>query len=315
MRSMRGLNIPQDVTLLYWGERRRTALVGLLNREHQVTVISSPVELAKGGRSADVLVVDLPGLIRRRIVEEVRHHYRGRLIVLLDPGDSSHDLPPDPNRTLLTRPFSVHELLAALAGSASPQSPSDPTDDPAVLPRKAQAHEATSRRGRGRMLVAHVGPWLVRSWRERRPVRVSAILVTAALAIMIAYALVQPGAGCGSACEGLAGAGLASPSTTIFPVVAGPDTTASSTTEAGPTTTDASVGPTADAASQVDGVTSSGAGIPRTTAGSSGTPSPTSPPDPTQPPPTAAPTTAPTTTRPKPSTTTTTTTTTTTIGP
>jgi hypothetical protein len=258
--------MPQSVTLLYWGERRRTELLALLGQERQLNVTTSPVELAKGGQSADVIVIDVPTVIRRVHCEWVRRHYRGRLIVLLEPGDSGHDLPPDHNRTVLTRPFSVQELSAALAGSAPPQPPSDRADDPrTVLPRRAQAHETTSRLGRGRSLVAHVVPRLVRSWWERRLVRVSAISVMAALVFMVAFALFTQGAGCGSACDELTGADLTLPSTTVTAVVAGPATTASSATIADPTTTDPSVGPIADAASRIDGATDATPQIARTT--------------------------------------------------
>lgn len=301
--------MPQSVTLLYWGERRRTELSALLGRERQLNVIRSGAELAGGGQSVDVLVVDVPALIRRSVVEQVRGHYRGRLVVLLDPGDSSHDLPPDHDRTMLTRPFSAQELSATLAGSAPRQVPSDPADDPGtVLSRRAQAHEATSHLGRGHSLAAHVVPRLVRNWRERRLVRLSAILLLAALAFAVAFAMVNQDAGCGSACDELTGADLTSPSTTLTPVVAGPDRTASSTTKAGPTTTNTSLGSTADASSRVDGGTGGTPQTPRTTVGSSGAPSPTSPPATTRPPTTTPPISAPTTTRPTTSTTTPTTT-------
>jgi hypothetical protein len=300
--------MPQSVTLLYWGERRRTELLALLGRERRLNVIGSGAELADGGQSVDVLVVDVPALIRRSVVEQVRAHYRGRLVVLLDPGDSSHDLPPDHDRTLLTRPFSAQELSATLAGSAPRQVPSDPADDPGtVLPRRAQAHTATSHLGRGRRLAAHVVPRLVRSWRERRLVRLSAILLLAALAFAVAFAMVNQDAGCGSACDELTGADLTSPSTTLTPVVAGPDRTASSTTKAGPTTTNTSLGSTADVSSRVDGGTGATPQTPRTTVGSSRAPATTRPQA------TASPTTtAPTTTRPTTSTSTTTSTTATT---
>src|SRR5919106_1188220 len=252
-----GTSMKQNVTLLYWGERRRTELVALLAQECRPNIVKSAVELAKGGQSADVLLVDVPPLIRRSTGEQARRHHRGRLIVLLDPGDSSLDLPPDHNRTLLTRPLSVQELSAALAGSAPLQPPSDPTDDPrTVLARSAKAHETTSRLGSERSLVAHVVPRLARSWRERRLVRLSAISLIAALAFMAAFALANRDAACGADCDELTAADLASPSTTITPVVAGLDMHASSTTMAGPTTTDPSGGLTADAASRADGDTS-----------------------------------------------------------
>jgi hypothetical protein len=298
--------VPQSVTLVSWGKELEVGLRLLLRQERQLKVISSPVELAKGIPPADVVVVDVPAQDRRAVCEQVRRHYRGRLIVLLDPGDSSHDLSPHPNRTLLSRPFFVYELSAALAGSGPTQPTPDPANQPPpVLPPKTLARSAKSRLGSCRSAIARVVPGLIQSWRERRLVRLSAISVPALLLVMAVFVLITQGTGCGPACDELTGADLTVPTTR-------PATTASDAGLVGPTTTDSSVDPTTNGRSRVDPATSSGPGIATTTAGSSATPGPSSPPDPTQPPPTAASTTAPTTTSPTPSTTTTTTTSTTT---
>lgn len=308
--------MPQRVILVFGGKGPDIPLRLLLSQKHQLQVIRSPDELATGGPSADVIVVDVPAQDRRVVCEQLRRRYRGRLLVLLDPEDSRHDLPPDPNRTLLTRPFGGHELSVALSGSA----PFQPTSDPwRVLPRRAQVGGADSGLGMEQGMVAKVVPWLARSWRERRLVWVSMISATAALVVMVAFVLVTRG-GCGSACDELADADRSAPSsTTVSAVAVGPATTASSVGPVGPTTTISSVGPTTDGGSPVDAASGGTAGIARTTAGSSGAPSPTSPSAPSRPPPTGPSTIASTTTSPKPSTTTTatttTTTTTTTLGP
>ena len=308
-------DVPQRVILVFGGKGPDSPLRLLLSQQHQLQVIRSPAELATGGPSADVIVVDVPAQDRRVVCEQLRRRYRGRLLVLLDPEDSRHDLPPDPNRTLLTRPFGGHELSVALAGSA-PFQPSDPWR---VLPRRAQVGGADSSLGMEQGMVAKVVPWLARSWRERRLVWVSMISATAALVVMVAFVLVTRG-GCGSACDELADADRSAPSsTTVSAVAVGPATTASSVGPVGPTTTISSVGPTTDGGNPVDAASGGTAGNARTTAGSSGAPSPTSPSAPSRPPPTAPSTIASTTTSPKPSTTTTatttTTTTTTTLGP
>jgi hypothetical protein len=151
-------------------------------------------------------VVDVPRPVRRSVCEQVRGHYHGRLIVLLDPWDSHDDLPPDHDRMLLARPFSGQELLAALTGSAPCQVPSDPADDPGkVAPRTAHAHTVISRLDRGRSLAAQVVPWLLGSWWERRLALVSAISLIAPLAVTVAFALVNQDAGCGVACDELTG--------------------------------------------------------------------------------------------------------------
>jgi hypothetical protein len=292
--------VPQRVTLFHGGERPCTTVLTLVVEEHQLQVISSPAELATGGPPADVVVVEVPAKYRRAACEQLRRHYHGRLIVLLDPGDSCPDLPPDPNRTLLAHPVAIHELSAALAGSAPFQSTGDPR---LVLPRRAQFHGADPGLGTGRGMVAEVVPWLAQSWRERRLVRVSTISVTVALLVTAAFVLVTQGAGCGSACDELTDANLTFPSSTTFIAVApGQDTTDSSTGIVGPAGTDSTAGPAAAGGDQADGATSSTPGVARTTAGSSGAPNPTSPPDPTLPastaPTTAAPTTTPTTIAP-----------------
>ena len=298
--------LPQRVTLFHWGERPRATLLALVVEERQLQVISSPAELAPGVPPTDVVVVDVPVKYRRVACEQLRRHYRGRLIVL-DPEDSSHDLPPDSNRTLLTGPFGIQELSAALAGTV----PMQPTDSRLVLPHRAQVGTADSNSGMESSLVAEVVPWPAPSWRERRLVRLSTISVTATLLLVVAFVLVTRTAGCGSACNGLAGSDLTAPSsTTVTAVAAGQDTTDSSAGIVGPATTDSTAGPATARGSQADVATNSSPGIAGTTAESSGAPSPTSPPDPTRPPSTAAPTTAPTTTTTSTTTTTTTTTTT-----
>jgi hypothetical protein len=298
--------VPQRVTLVSWGRELEVGFRLLLGQERQLNVIRSPVELARGIPPADVVVVDVPAQDRRAVCEQVRRHHRGRLLVLLDPGDGSHDLPPHPNQTLLTRPFFVYELSAALTGSGSTRPTPDPANQPPpVLPRTTLAHRAMSRLDSGRSVVTNAVPGLLRSWGEHRRVRLSASSLCAALLVMVALVLITQGGGCGPSCNELTGAERTAPSSTTV-TTAGQDTTASSVGTVGPTTTHSSVGPTTDGRSRVEVATSSRPRIATTTVGSSGTPGPTSPPDPTQPPTTAAPT----TTRAKPTTTSTTTTTT-----
>jgi hypothetical protein len=274
----------------------------LLAQERQLQVIGSPLELAGAGPPADVVVVDVPAQYRHVACEQVRRHYRGRLLVLLDPEDSHQDLPPDPNRTLLTRPFGVAELSAALAGSA----PVRPTGNPRLdLPRTAQVHGADPSLGAASGTVAEVVSWLVQSWQERRLLRVATISVPVALVFMVAVVLVTHGVGCGPACDEVTGADLAAPSSTMVTgVAAGPATTDSGAGTVGPTTTDPSERTAAAEGSRAAAVTSEPGNA--TTVGTSGASSSTSPPDPTGPPPTTPLTTAPPTTAPPTTTTTTT---------
>ena len=312
--------VPQRVILLYRGVRPGVELLALRGEDRVVNVIKAPLELSRGGPPADVVIVDVPAEDRRAVCEEVRHHYRGPLIVLLHPEDNSHDLPPDRSRTLLTRPFSLRELTVAVAASA----PAPPASDPAERLGLFLLHGTRDPRAnpdwdKGGSTVAPAVPRLVRSWRKRRLVRVLAILVPAALAFIGAFGLANQSDDCSPRCDELTGADdlTSSSGTTVQAVGVGPETLDSGVGAAGPTTTGPSLGPTAVGGSRTDAPTSGATQISTTTSWSSRVPSPTSPPDPTRPRPSAPSTTAPTTTRPRPSTTTTTsaTTTTTTTDP
>jgi len=314
--------VPQRVTLLCTGVRPGVDLLAVLVEERAVNLIGAPVELARGGPPADVVIVDVPAEDRRAVYEEVRHHFRGPLIVLLHPGDNSHDLPPDRSRTLLTRPFSMRDLAVALAASV----PAPPASDPAarlrlVPPYGAQDPGTDPAADKGRTTVVQAVPRLLRSLGRRRMVRVSAILGAAALAFIVAFGLANQGDRCPPRCDELIGADdlTSSSGTTVQAVVVGPETIDSGVGVAGPTTTDPSGSPTAVGGSRTDVATGGAPRISTTTSRSSGVPDPTSSPDPTRPQPSASPTTVPTTTRPRPTTTTSPTTTTaaptTTTGP
>jgi hypothetical protein len=304
--------IPQHVTLLYSGVLPGIELLPLLGEGRVVNLISAPLELASDGLPPDVVVADVPAEDRRAVCDQIRHHYRGPLIVLLDPRDNSHDLPPDRSRTLLARPFSMRDLEVALAASA----PALPASDPGGRLRLLPPHGTHDRSpDKERTTGAQAVPRLVRSLRERRLVRVSGILAAAALAFMVAFGLANQSDRCPPRCDASTRAdSLTSLSgTTVQAVGVGPETIDSGVGAGGPTTTNASGSSTAAGGGQSDVATSGAARISTTTSRSSGAPNPTSPPDPTHPQPTAAPTTtAPTTTRPKSSTSTSTSTTTTT---
>jgi hypothetical protein len=306
--------VPQRVTLLYRGVRPGVELLALLGEDRAINVIKAPLELSRGEPPADVVIVDVPAEDRRAVCEQVRHHYRGPLIVVLHPADNSRDLPPDPSRTLLTRPFSLRELVVAVAASAPAPPASDPAGRLGLLPHGAQDRRANPDREKGRSTVAQAVPRPVPSWRKRRLVRVSAILLPAALAFIGAFGLTNQSDRCPPRCDKLTGADdlTSSSASTVQPVGVGPETNDSGVGAAGPTTTDPSLGPTAVGGSRTDAPTSGATRISTTTSWSSRAPSPTSPPDPTRPQPSASSTTAPTTTRPRPSTTTTTSSTTTT---
>jgi hypothetical protein len=300
-------NAPQRVTLLYRGARLGAELLALLGEERLVNVISSPAELAKGGPPADMVVVDVPSQDRRAVCEQVRRQYYGPLIVLLNLGDNSRDLSPDHSRVLLTRPFSMRDLSVALAGSR----PTQPTLDPVGHLRLVLPPHGIQDRGRSDGVVPAV-PRPVRSWRDRRMLRISMIAIAAAVAFTGAFALVNRSNDCGPGCDELTGADLTAPSSTTFQAVPlGPDTIDSGVGTVASSTTDSSAGPVAEGGLLTDAATSGAARIAPTTVGRSAAPGPTSP-DPTHPQTSAPPSTAPKTTTTRASTTTTTTTSTTT---
>jgi hypothetical protein len=238
-------------------------------------------------------------------------------VVLLDLGDSGHDLPPDHSRTLLTRPFSLPQLSDALARWGPTQPVPDPSGGRVIRVHEVQARGMKPSPGIGPSPLGQAVPGLVRSWRERRLVRISIISITVALLSMGAFALANQSGRCGPGCDELTGADLTSPSSTMVDAVgAGPYATDPGVGVVGPTTTEPFVGSTADEGSESDGVSTGPARISTTTAGSSGAaPTPTSSTDPQRPQPSVPSTLAPTTTRSSAPTTTATTTPTPTTAP
>ncbi len=309
---MSASEVRQRVALLCGGAGLGVDLLALLGQERAVNVIGAPPELARGGPPADVVVVDVPAKHRHSICEEIRYYYRGPLIVLLHRGDNGHDLPPDRNRTLLSRPFSMHDLAVALDAAGPASTDSDPAGRlPLPPPHGAQDRGAGPGLGKGRTAVAQAVPQLVRSLGERRLVRMSAILAAAALAFMVAFGLANQHDRCPPRCDELTGAGdVTSSSGTTVQAGVGPETVDTGAGVAGPTTTNPSGSPAAVGGSRTE-ATGGGTRSATTTSRPSGAPSPTSPPDPTRPQPSASSSTAPTTTRPRPTTTATTSSTTT----
>jgi hypothetical protein len=67
-----------------------------------------------GLADADTVVLDLPREGAGTTLAQVRHRYRGELIVLADRGHGGPEAAPDPVWTLLERPFSAVDLGTAL---------------------------------------------------------------------------------------------------------------------------------------------------------------------------------------------------------
>ena len=300
-------NLPQSVTVLYRGVGLGAELLALLGEQRPVKVINSAAELATSGPPADAIVVDVPAQERRAAYEQVRRYHRGPLVVLVDRGDGGNDLPPDRSLTLLVRPFSLPQLSVALA-MCTPTRPVPGLSSGRLIPGSGRPARGTKP---SPGMVGQPVPRQMRSWRERRVVRISIMSIMVALLFMGAYALSNQSGNCGPGCDELTGADRTSPSSTVVGVVGtGPSTTDSAVGVVGSTTTVPSVGPTADEGSGSDGATSSPTRISTTTAWSSGAPTPTSSKDPSRTQPSAPSTVAPTTTKPRASTSTATSTTT-----
>ena len=70
-------------------------------------------EWPAGGPGA--VVLDVAREQRVAAYEQVRRHHRGRLVMIVEPGEPVGTLPPDGARLTLTRPFAVGELLDLLS--------------------------------------------------------------------------------------------------------------------------------------------------------------------------------------------------------
>jgi hypothetical protein len=283
----------------------------LLGPADRLSRVGSLRELA-GSRSldaADVVVLDLPDEDRTAAVGFVRRRYRGRLVVLAGEGERPGRPLPDDACTLLTRPFSVEALAAALgvrdaalgvpgavtaaaAAAAALPAAQRAGVTPAQGPAPAAPPAPAALAGRLDLLVDRVQGLLValvEGWWAHRQVRVAGFAALVLVAFTVAFALAAHGR-CGPGCDPL-GTGL-SPAPTIASVESRPP---SSTRPGHPTSTTVirAGSPGTGAFLGTSGrrrTTTSGPGAASTTTRS--TVPPTTAPPSTQPPVTAPPTTA-----------------------
>lgn len=228
----------------------------LLGPADRLSRVGSLRELA-GSRSldaADVVVLDLPDEDRAAAVGFVRRRYRGRLVVLAGEGERPGRPLPDDACRLLSRPFSVEALAAALgvrdAALGVPGAVTAAAAAAAALPAAqragvtpatgtAPAHPAArpapaALAGRLDLLVDRAQGLLValvEGWRAHRQVRVAGFAALVLVAFTVAFALAAHGR-CGPGCDPL-GTGL-SPVPTIASVESRPP---SSTRPGHPTST------------------------------------------------------------------------------
>jgi hypothetical protein len=274
--ARREVRPPRRVVLLSESMGLAALLKYLLGASGTVTRFTGVREAADrdGLLDADTVVLDLPRDGADTTLAQVRHRYRGELIVLADRGRGRSQAAPDPAWTLLERPFSAVDLGTALGlpgldaatapGPKADRHPPVEIKTPRPLPAalaspaagaaapadvKAAAKRApswatfaaaagTAQAG----LVDRVSKLVValtQGWQAKRRVRVAGLSAFALVAFTVAFALAAQGGRCGPGCDAFG---------TVFspdPTVAPAESSAPSTT--GPkratTTTAAKAGP------------------------------------------------------------------------
>jgi hypothetical protein len=187
--------------------------------------------------NADTVVLDLPREGADTVLAQVRHRYRGELIVLADRGHGRPEALADVawTWTLLERPFSAvalgtalglpgldaaiapgpkadryppveirapRPIPAALGGPATDQGPADikavAKRSPAWAPFAAAAGGAQA----GLVdRVSRVVAALTHGWQAKRRVRVAGFSAFALVAFTVAFALAAQGGRCGPGCD------------------------------------------------------------------------------------------------------------------
>jgi hypothetical protein len=107
---------PGRVLLLSESAALAAVLSRLLGGDEQLTQLDSLRAATESGELAnhDAVVVDVPRRGRGTILEHLRRHYHGPLVVLVEWGADASDLPADEAMTPLARPFAADQLCAAL---------------------------------------------------------------------------------------------------------------------------------------------------------------------------------------------------------
>jgi len=248
--SGREVRPPRRVVLLSESPGLAALLKYLLGASGTLTRFTGVREAADhdGLADADTVVLDLPREGGDTTLAQVRHRYRGELIVLADPGHGRPEAAPDPAWTLLQRPFSAVHLgtalgLPGLDAATAPGPKADrhppveirtprplpaalagPTGDPAApADLKAAARRSPSwapfaAAGNAQAgLVERVSRLVValtEGWQAKRRVRVAGFSIFALIAFTVAFALASQGQ-CGPGCDALGTA--FSPAPTVAP--------------------------------------------------------------------------------------------------
>ena len=154
---------PRRLLLLSESAGLAAVLTRLLDRRDRLTRTGWSREATDQGGlgEADLVVLDVPRAGRAAAFQQLRRRYQGPVVVLVERRDDGHALPADRARTLLARPFSSHDLRAALGLPAPPARrpaairPSPPAALPAAKTTAPAATEAPATlAGKAATLVA-----------------------------------------------------------------------------------------------------------------------------------------------------------------
>jgi hypothetical protein len=140
-----GARPPRRLLLLSESAGLAAVLTRLLDRSDRLTRSGWSREVVESGAlaAADLVVLDVPRAGRAATLQQLRGHYRGPLVVLVERG--ARGLRADQACALLARPFSTDDLKAALDVSerrstrpaATRPPPPAAADAPATLAGKA----------------------------------------------------------------------------------------------------------------------------------------------------------------------------------
>jgi hypothetical protein len=130
---------------------------------------------------ACTVVMDVPADQRSVVYMAVRHHHHGRLILVLDSGETDQDLPWDPARLTVTRPYLAGDLATLLAAPSVGVQPRQalPAAEGGLWSGAAVGNGAPARRvGSARAPVRM--PWwpgTIVDWRSHRGFSAAVLLV------------------------------------------------------------------------------------------------------------------------------------------
>src|ERR671923_1181219 len=118
------------VVLLRRDASLATALRALLGTD-RVTELGTAEDWASLPKErVDAVVADVAPGRRLHEIETIRARYRGRLVLVLDPGDDPAAVPPEHNCSVIKRPFEIVELWHLVTDAPTGPAPAPAMDRP-----------------------------------------------------------------------------------------------------------------------------------------------------------------------------------------